>query len=145
MSSFSAQRAHRCGAAYDATKGAIESVTRAMAIDLAPFSIRVNAVALGAIDVEVHLTAPASERIARSVPIPLGRTGEPADVAAAVQLLASKDASYITGQTLVVDGGMLAQLRTPDADTPMPDSVRRRMSPAATKFESFDALAGRVG
>jgi 3-oxoacyl-[acyl-carrier protein] reductase len=135
MSSFSAQRSHRCGAAYDATKGAIEALTRAMAIDLAPFNIRVNAVAPGAIDIEVYSTATAAERIARSAPIPLGRTGDPADIAAVVQFLVSKDASYITGQTLVVDGGMLAQLRTPDADTPMPDSVRRRMSTAATKLE----------
>jgi NAD(P)-dependent dehydrogenase (short-subunit alcohol dehydrogenase family) len=128
VSSFSAQRAHRCLAAYDASKGGLEALSRAMAIDLAPFGIRVNVVAPGAIDVEEHLMAPAPDRLVRAQQIPLGRAGVPADIAAAVQFLVSQDASYITGQTLVVDGGVLAQLRTPDVDIRMPDSVRRRMA-----------------
>jgi NAD(P)-dependent dehydrogenase (short-subunit alcohol dehydrogenase family) len=122
VSSFSASRAHRSMAAYDAAKGGLESFTRAAALDLAPDGIRVNAVGPGAIrsaDDEAHGRAATDER-ARTVP--LGRLGEPADVAAAVAFLASDDAAYVTGQTLYVDGGMLAQLRPPQVD---PQSVTR--------------------
>jgi 3-oxoacyl-[acyl-carrier protein] reductase len=128
ISSFGAQRAHRCMAAYDACKGAIDSLTRAMAVDLAPFGIRVNAVAPGAIDVEEHLALPPERRATRARPIPLARAGTPDDIGAAVAFLIGPDASYITGQTLVVDGGVLAQLRTPDVDVPMPTSLVDRMA-----------------
>jgi NAD(P)-dependent dehydrogenase (short-subunit alcohol dehydrogenase family) len=116
VSSFSASRAHRSMAAYDAAKGGLESFTRAAALDLAPYGIRVNAVGPGAIrsaEDEGHGGAATEER-ARTVP--LGRLGEGADVAAAVAFLASDDAAYITGQVLYVDGGMLAQLRAPQVD-----------------------------
>ena len=53
--------------------------------------------------------------------------GYPEDVAGAVAFLASDDASYITGQVLYVDGGVLAQLRSPQVDAPLPESVKRRL------------------
>jgi NAD(P)-dependent dehydrogenase (short-subunit alcohol dehydrogenase family) len=115
-SSGGAVRAHRGEAAYDASKGGIEAATRAFALDLAPYGIRVNAVAPGSIDV-----APAgsvSDEVLRSrgTTVPLGRVGVPADLAATYAFLASPEAAYITGVVVPVDGGMLAQQRSPQVD-----------------------------
>ena len=113
ISSFGAPRAHREMVAYDAAKGAIESATRAMAVDLAPWQIRVNAVGPG-------LTAtpavtdylPTEEQQKRLLDtIPLERLAQPSDIAGAVLYFASDDANYVTGQVLYVDGGVVAQLR----------------------------------
>lgn len=123
VSSFASQRAHRMAAAYDASKGGVDALTRAMALDLAPLSIRVNAVAPGPIDVDEHQRHPDDVRAARAALVPLGRTGTPADVAPVVAFLASDAAAYITGQVIIVDGGMSAQLRPPAADEPLPASV----------------------
>ena len=117
ISSFAAHRAHREMAAYDATKGGIEAFTRTAALDLAPYRIRVNAVAPGAIATGSTGADPEAMR-RRGAPIPLGRVGQPAEIAAAVVFLASDAASYITGQCLIVDGGMTAQLRPPQFDAP---------------------------
>lgn len=113
ISSIGARRAHRRSVAYDATKGALESATRALALDLAPHGVRVNAVAPGRIsnDRFEELT-PAQQRGAGAA-IPLGRAGTPHEVAAAVSFLCSDDASYITGHVLAVDGGLAAQARSP--------------------------------
>ena len=119
ISSFAAQRAHRELAAYDAAKGGVEAFTRAAALELAPFRIRVNAVAPGAIRTDTSGSDP--ETLARrAAPIPLGRVGEPEEIAAAVVFLASDAASYVTGQILIVDGGMTAQLRPIQFDPPTP-------------------------
>ena len=97
---------------YAATKGAIVNLTRAAAIDHAKDNIRVNAVSPG------HLESPtsvggAAARAADSGDLlaryPLGRLGRPDDVAHAIAFLASDEASFITGTTLVVDGGYSAQ------------------------------------
>jgi 3-oxoacyl-[acyl-carrier protein] reductase len=127
LSSFGAFRAHRNLVAYDAAKGAIEAMTRAVAIDLAPFGIRVNAVAPGPIATETTGSTPEAMQRRGSL-VPLGRVGTPSDVAEAVAFLASDRAAYITGQTLVVDGGALAQLRPPALDTqPLsPEDLARR-------------------
>ncbi len=127
LSSFAAARSHRYMAAYDATKGALESFTRAIAIDLAPFGIRVNTVGPGAIHTEEFEAYGPEARAKRGETVPLGRVGYPEDVAGAVAFLASDDASYITGQKIYVDGGMLAQLRSPQVDSPLPESVRARI------------------
>ena len=127
MSSFGAVRAHRQMAAYDATKGAIEAFTRTVAIDVAPFGIRVNAVGPGAIHTEYYDQFGGAARDKRAQTVPLGRVGTPADVAGAVSFLLSPDASYITGQCIYVDGGMLANVRSPQVDTPLPDSVAARL------------------
>ena len=129
ISSFAAVRSHRYMAAYDASKGGMEAMTRTMAIDLAPFGIRVNVVGPGAIHTEEYEPQGEEGRRRRGQTVPLGRVGYPDDVAGAVAFLASDDASYITGQTIYVDGGMLAQLRSPQVDAPLPESVKRRLIP----------------
>jgi 3-oxoacyl-[acyl-carrier protein] reductase len=113
LSSGGATRAHRGNAAYDASKGGIEAFTRAAAVDLAPYAIRVNAIAPGSIR-----TGPLTdeEAVSRGKTIPLGYIGQPEEIAAAAAFLASDDARYITGQTIVVDGGLLSQQRSPQVD-----------------------------
>ena len=101
---------------YTASKGAIEMFTKSSALELGPFGIRVNCVAPGAID---------TDRTRAELPdfagtwarlTPLRRIGTPADVAAAVEFLLSENASFISGQTLSVDGGLFMQPRWPDSD-----------------------------
>jgi NAD(P)-dependent dehydrogenase (short-subunit alcohol dehydrogenase family) len=93
-------------AAYAASKGGIVAMTRVMAVDLAPHGIRVNAVAPGPIDVPRSRGQHNDERRAAwHHAVPLGRYGEPEEAAAVALFLASDDASYMTGQTLSVDGG----------------------------------------
>ena len=119
MSSGGATRAHRSFTAYDATKGGIEALTRAMALDLGPYNVRVNALVPGAIDTSGMSVG---ERVMRGENVPLGRVGEPLDMTGAALFLASDDASYITGETLRVDGGMLAQQRSATVDIVPPSS-----------------------
>ena len=121
MSSGGGTRAHRHRVAYDATKGAIEAATRALALDLAPWGIRVNALAPGVIAVERRSPVGAEGSIGPADVVPLGRMGTPDDVAAAAVFLASDDAAYVTGAVLPVDGGLLAQLRSPKVDIPPPE------------------------
>ena len=127
MSSFGGNRAHRQMAAYDATKGAIEAMTRTISLDLAPFGIRVVAVGPGAIHTEDHARDGEEAKIRRGQMVPMGRVGEPSEIAGVVAFLASEDASYITGQVIYVDGGMLAQLRCPSMDSPLPPEVAARL------------------
>jgi NAD(P)-dependent dehydrogenase (short-subunit alcohol dehydrogenase family) len=100
---------------YSASKGAIKALTTAAAVELAPYNIRVNAVAPGMTRTplyEAWLSAQQDpEAVARDVVdgIPLGRLASPEDVAGAISFLASLDAAYITGATLPVDGGYTAR------------------------------------
>src|SRR5690606_35731353 len=87
---------------YGTSKAALEAFTRAAALDLAPSGIRVNAVAPGPVQ-SGWMTEEVAE-YARTI-VPLGRVGEPADVADAVVFLASRQARWITGQVLQVAGG----------------------------------------
>ncbi len=93
--------------AYSASKGAVLSMTRAMAVDLAPHNITVNAVCPGPVFTDMLLAAvpDAADRQALAQKAPLGRLGQPEDVAAAVLYLASDDAGWCTGQAISVDGG----------------------------------------
>lgn len=113
MSSGGATHSHRGMAAYDASKGGIEALTRAMALDLAPYGIRVNALIPGSIDSQGMNPEIKRER---GVTVPLGRVGEPEDLAGPAAFLASSDASYITGHIIAVDGGLLSQQRSPQVD-----------------------------
>ncbi len=114
MSSGGATRAHRGNVAYDASKGGIEAMTRAMALDLAPYGVRVNAVVPGLIRTYDIDDATAAER---GKVVPMGRLGDPEDMAGPTVFLATDDARYMTGTCLVVDGGVLVQQRSAPVDT----------------------------
>jgi 3-oxoacyl-[acyl-carrier protein] reductase len=110
LSSILAQEAVPYRTVYCATKGAIEGLTRAMALDLAGHGIRVNAVAPGFVETEALLQGlPGGGYLGRiEAYTPLGRLGEPLDIAQAVVFLASERAAFVTGQVLNVDGGITA-------------------------------------
>lgn len=131
MSSCGATRAHRQMVAYDATKGGIEAATRAMALDLAPWNIRVNALVPGAIAVENDTPVAGDDDGKSADVIPLGRKGRPEDLAGAALFLASDDAAYVTGHMYFVDGGLAAQLRLPALDKQPDPELERHMSDRA--------------
>ncbi len=110
MASTNALEGEAGYAHYNASKGGIVMLTRTMAVELGPHGIRVNALCPGKIATPLQGEAEASEYTARFVRerIPLGRSGTPEEVAAAYAFLASDEASFITGELLVVDGGQLA-------------------------------------
>jgi NAD(P)-dependent dehydrogenase (short-subunit alcohol dehydrogenase family) len=92
---------------YAATKAAIEAFTRGLAREVAREGIRVNAVAPGTVQTEIHATGGDPERPARIAPrIPLGRVGAPEEIAAAILWLLSDAAAYVTGSILTVAGGL---------------------------------------
>ena len=102
--------------AYTASKGGIEMFTKSAAMELGPYRIRVNCVAPGAIDTDRTRKEIAGFAESWSRLTPLRRIGTPEDVAAAVEFLLSENASFISGQTLGVDGGLFMQPRWPVAD-----------------------------
>jgi 3-oxoacyl-[acyl-carrier protein] reductase len=104
---------------YVASKTAVVGLTRAMAIDLSPRDIRVNAVAPGVVDTEMlHYMTPERQKVMLALQL-LGRIGQPEDIARAVSFLASPDNRYITGQVLIVDGGRsLGQGQLPPEESP---------------------------
>ncbi len=95
-------------AAYSASKGAVIALTRAMAVELAPYAIRVNAVCPGPVMTDMLMEAVPSEagrqKLAKTAP--LGRVGQPEDIASAVAYLASPESDLCTGQALSLDGGL---------------------------------------
>jgi NAD(P)-dependent dehydrogenase (short-subunit alcohol dehydrogenase family) len=100
-------------AAYQASKGGLMSLTRAMAADFAP-TIRVNCILPGAVmtGMSAHLTEELRRKLAASVP--LKRIGEPDDIAQAALFLASPMSAYITGTSILVDGGMTSIIEVPE-------------------------------
>jgi NAD(P)-dependent dehydrogenase (short-subunit alcohol dehydrogenase family) len=117
ISSVGGLRAHWRGLPYDMTKGALDAMTRAMALELSKFGIRVNAIAPGLIlkDDAVYNREPGWVETVTNR-IPLARTGNPQDIASGIAFLASRQASYITGQVIYIDGGITAQLSPPGQD-----------------------------
>jgi 3-oxoacyl-[acyl-carrier protein] reductase len=113
ISSVGGLRAHFPGLPYDATKGALDALTRVMGIELAQFGIRVNSIAPGAIYTQIRLPLDDPKMVEYARRIPQNRLGLPLEIGAVVAFLASDDASYICGQTIYVDGGITAQLSPP--------------------------------
>jgi 3-oxoacyl-[acyl-carrier protein] reductase len=93
------------GADYAASKAGVVSLTQSLAFEAARFNIRVNAVSPGMI--ETDMTAPIAEASRMTLPIPLGRFGRPGEVADVILFLLSDNASYITGQVIHINGGLM--------------------------------------
>lgn len=110
MSSVNGVMAIPTIAAYNASKGGIDNLTRCMALSLAPHNIRVNAIGPGSIQTDV-LASVVSDKDAMEKVLsrtPLGRIGQPEEIGSVAAFLASSDASYMTGQVIYVDGGRMA-------------------------------------
>lgn len=112
ISSVGGLRPHLPGMPYDVAKGALDALTRTLAVDVGEYGIRVNGVAPGFTPTQV--TPDDAEYLREaSAYLPLRTPGLPEDIGAAVAFLASPDARYITGQTIYVDGGLSTQLHPP--------------------------------
>jgi NAD(P)-dependent dehydrogenase (short-subunit alcohol dehydrogenase family) len=112
VASIMAYRGLRQLTAYSATKGAVVALTKGLAVEYAPYSIRVNALAPGFVETKLTQRALRNPGIQKALieSTPLRRFGLPEEIAAAAVFLASDEASYITGTALSVDGGMSAML-----------------------------------
>lgn len=116
LSSNTAQRAIRGRTAYCASKGAINSMVRALALDLAPLGIRVNACAPGYIYTERWDVLPPDVAARRRLNCPLRKEASGADIAGVVAFLASSDSSNITGEIVTCDAGCSCQHMPEDVD-----------------------------
>ena len=110
VSSILGQEGVAGNALYVASKHAVEGLTKSAALEAAGTGVRVNIVAPGPVDTGMldRFTGTSEAKAALASGVPIGRIGEPDEIAAAVQFLASDKASFITGHSLVVDGGRLA-------------------------------------
>lgn len=100
---------------YVASKGALHHMTRGLALELGPRNIRVNAIAPGFIRTDMFETShPPERQAALGAAHPIGRVGNPEEIAAAVSFLCSADATFISGAVIPVDGGLTARLAVPD-------------------------------
>jgi NAD(P)-dependent dehydrogenase (short-subunit alcohol dehydrogenase family) len=99
--------------AYSAANAGVHALARNLAIELAPHKIRVNAVAPAVVETPVYSTFLSGADVAKVLPTfnafhPLGRNGQPEDIAAMILFLASEEASWVTGTTIPIDGGVMA-------------------------------------
>jgi len=101
---------------YTASKGGIEQFTKVAAVELGEYKIRVNCVAPGAVEIERTKLEAGDYAGMWSKYTPLGRVGQPDDIGKTVAFLASDDASFVTGQTIWVDGGLFAKPHWPYYD-----------------------------
>jgi NAD(P)-dependent dehydrogenase (short-subunit alcohol dehydrogenase family) len=110
LSSTAGKRGNAGASIYVASKHAVEGLTKAAALEAAPFGVRVNAVAPGPVETEMlnRFTGNAERKANMLARVPLQRAGEPDEIAQAIVFLASDKASFITGQILGADGGRLA-------------------------------------
>lgn len=116
IASISGLIGNQGGSAYSASKGGVISLTKSMALDFGPFGIRVNCVCPGIVNTPMLIATesniPESEiditKSKRLSKIPLGRVGEPSDIASIVMFLATSQSSWTTGTAFIVDGGYLA-------------------------------------
>jgi len=112
VASITAHKAFRGMTGYSASKGAIVSLMRSLAVELAPLGVRVNCVSPGWVEtpfnraVTEHLGGSKALQELVQATVPLGRQAQPDDIAALIQFLGSADAAYITGQCIVADGGV---------------------------------------
>jgi 3-oxoacyl-[acyl-carrier protein] reductase len=112
-------------AAYNASKGGVVALMRSAAIDLARYGIRVNAVEPSMVKTRAaFITQDPIGGPAYLQRVPMGRFAEPEEIANAVAFLASSQASYITGHTIVLDGGLTLGIDMPLPDAPLPGSAR---------------------
>lgn len=110
MSSVNAELAIPNAVAYSVSKGGLKQLTAIMGVSLAPYGIRVNAIGPGTILTDMVRNSVMSSDDARRTILsrtPIGRCGEPAEIAAIASFLASEDASYMVGQTIYADGGRM--------------------------------------
>ena len=107
VSSMWGQVGASCEAAYSATKGAVIAYTKALAKELGPSNIRVNCVAPGVIDTEMNAHLTPDDMAALAEETPLGRIGTAEEAAAAIAFLASDEASFLTGQVVCPNGGLV--------------------------------------
>ncbi|MDD7308390.1 MAG: SDR family NAD(P)-dependent oxidoreductase [Eubacteriales bacterium] len=112
MSSVNGLAAEAQIAHYNVSKGGINMLTMSMALELAKYNIRVNAICPGFIDTRLNRSDIENEEWLKEYlkTIPMGRVGKPSDIASAAFFLASDDSAYITGHLLVVDGGQIIKL-----------------------------------
>jgi glucose 1-dehydrogenase len=115
VSTVVAERGMRNLAAYAASKGGINALTRQLAVELAPYGIRVNAFAPGATNVERNLADDPTYLSTWAPLIPLGRVAEPAEMVGPAVFLACDDSSFVTGQHFCVDGGWTVAGSFPDS------------------------------
>ena len=133
--------------AYNASKAGVIALVRTAALDLAPFGIRVNAVEPGVVKTSfaAFVTEDPVARPEYLKKIPLNRFAEPADVANAILFLASPEADYITGQALVIDGGLTLGLPLAAAQFGSAKPVEKSSRVKRKKARTQSATSGKAG